>query len=234
MTSGARRFRVVKRSPALDRAACSATRKRVIFDPSTEDFLRRQAKAQMRKSRRAMRNSVPESARAARSARIVERVTSAPVFAAARRVALFWPMLDRNEIDVRPIDRAARDQGKLVAYPILREDVGIVLLVADPSELEERGHGFAEPPEDAAPIEIDDSLLVIVPALAVDPEGQRVGYGKGYYDRLLTQIAPPAFALAVAYDFDVVAEVPVTAGDYPVDMVVTDLRSYRILRTKSR
>ena len=196
--------------------------------------MRRQAKAQLRKSRRAMRNSIPESARAARSARIVERVTGDPVFAAARRVALFWPMLDRGEIDVRPIDRAARDQGKVVAYPILKEGVGIVLLTADPSELEERGHGFSEPPEHAAPIEVDEGLLVIVPALAVDPNGQRIGYGKGYYDGLLARIAPPAFALAVAYDFDVLAEVPVTEGDYPVDMVVTDLRSYGIERARAR
>jgi 5-formyltetrahydrofolate cyclo-ligase len=197
-------------------------------------FLRRQAKAQLRKSRRAMRSSIPESARAARSARIVERVTSDPVFGASRRVALFWPMLDRNEVDVRPIDRAARDQGKVVAYPLLKDDEGeIALLVADPSELDERGHGIAEPPASAAPVDVDDALLVVVPALAVDPNGQRIGYGKGYYDRLLARIAPPAFAMAVVYDFEVVAEVPVTEGDYPVDMVVTDVRSFRVERRKT-
>jgi 5-formyltetrahydrofolate cyclo-ligase len=141
-------------------------------------------------------------------------------------------MLDRNEVDVRPIDRAARDQGKVVAYPSLKEDGDMVLLVADPSELEERGYGFAEPPEDAPLVEIDERLLVIVPALAVDPNGQRIGYGKGFYDRLLARIAPPAFALAVVYDFDIVAEVPVTEGDYPVDMVVTDARSYRLERAR--
>jgi 5-formyltetrahydrofolate cyclo-ligase len=210
---------------------CSATRKLVIFDPAMEDFLRRQAKAQLRKSRRAMRNSIPESARAARSEKIVERVARDPVFAAASRVALFWPMLDRNEIDVRPLDRAARDAGKVVAYPLLGDDVDLALLVVtDPSELEERGRGFAEPPAAAPPVTIDEGLLVIVPALAVDPSGQRIGYGKGFYDRLLARIAPPAFALAVAYDFDVMAEVPVTEGDYPVDMVVTDVQSFRIER----
>jgi 5-formyltetrahydrofolate cyclo-ligase len=203
----------------------------VVFDPPTESFLRRQAKAELRKRRRAMRNSIPESARAERAARIVERVTGDPVFEAAGRVALFWPMLDRKEVDVRPIDRAARDQGKVVAYPFLKDNADILLLVADPSELDERGHGFAEPPEGAPPVDIGDELLVIVPALAVDPSGQRIGYGRGYYDRLLTRIAPPAFALAVAYDFEVVAEVPVTEGDYPVDMVVTDVRTFRIERS---
>ena len=195
-----------------------------------EVFLRRQAKAELRKRRRAMRNSVPESARGARSARIVAQVTSDPAFEAARAVALFWPMLDRNEVDVRPLDGAARDRGKVVAYPSLKDDPEMALLVAAPSELEERGHGFAEPPETAPTVEISDALLVIVPALAVDPSGQRIGYGRGYYDRLLARIAPPAFALAVAYDFDVIAEVPVTEGDYPVDMVVTDVRTFRIER----
>jgi 5-formyltetrahydrofolate cyclo-ligase len=204
----------------------------VIFDPSTESFLRRQAKAELRKSRRAMRKSIPESACAARSARIVERVTGQSVFEAASHVALFCPMLHRHEVDVRPIDAAARDQGKVVAYPFLKDDADIVLLVADPSELDERGHGFAEPPAGAPPVEIGAGLLVIVPALAVDPNGQRIGYGKGFYDRLLARIAPPAFALAVAYDFEVVAEVPVTEGDYPVDMVVTDVQTFRIERAR--
>jgi 5-formyltetrahydrofolate cyclo-ligase len=205
----------------------------VVFDPPLENVLRRQAKAALRKSRRAMRNSIPESARAARAARIVATVLGDPLFVAARRVALFWPMLDRNEVDVRPLDRAARDQGKLVAYPSLKDEAAMDLLVADPSELDERGHGFAEPPESASPVEIDEGLLVIVPALAVDPSGHRVGYGRGYYDRLLARIAPPAMALAVAYDFDVVAEVPVTEGDYPVDVVVTDARTFRMTRAPS-
>ena len=177
-----------------------------------------------------MRNSIPESARAARSARIVERVTGDPFFEAASRVAMFWPMLERSEVDIRALDRAARDQGKLVAYPFLKDDVEMVLLVADPSNLAERGHGFAEPPEEALPVEIGPGLLVIVPALAVDPGGHRVGYGKGFYDRLLARIAPPALALAVAYDFEVVPEVPVTEGDYPVDRVVTDARTFCIER----
>lgn len=203
-----------------------------------------------------MRNSIPERARAARAAKIVATVAATPMFAAARQVALFWPMLDRAEIDVRPLDQLAREQGKVVAYPFLpeieppsTEDPApgtlappsdapqarpaledMTLLVAHPSDLGERGHGFAEPPPDAPPVANGSDLLIIVPALAVAPSGHRIGYGRGYYDRLLTRMAPPAFALAVAYDFDVLAEVPVTEGDYPVDMVVTDARSFRIAR----
>ncbi len=188
-----------------------------------------QAKAALRKQMRALRAAIPEKARALRSAKIVERVLSGPGFEQARAIGLFWPMLDRNEVDVRPIDAAARQGHKLVAYPFLRGEGEMALLVCDPASLEERGNGFAEPPETA--VEVDsEGLLVIVPALAVDETGQRIGYGKGFYDRLLARIAPPASTVAVAYDFQIVAEVPATPHDRRVDVVVTDARTVSIER----
>ena len=96
--------------------------------------------------------------------------------------------------------------------------------MCDSAALEERGYGFAEPPENAAEI-ANEGLSVIVPALAVDETGQRIGYGKGFYDRLLARIAPPANSLAVAYDFQIVAEVPATEHDRRVDVVMTDART---------
>jgi 5-formyltetrahydrofolate cyclo-ligase len=198
----------------------------LVFDPNVDFLLRRQAKAVIRKRARALRNSIPRSALAARSEKIVERVVASAPFERAKAVALFWPMLERGEVDVRGIDRAAREQGKPVAYPLLVGDTEMRLAYAEPSSLEERGHLFCEPPDDAPGVTTPDGLVVIVPALAVDPTGQRIGYGKGFYDRLLAHIRPPAFAIAVAYDFEVVPEVPATEGDVRVDMVLTDLRSW--------
>jgi len=202
----------------------------VVFEPDIESFLRRQAKAALRKRLRALRNSIPEKARAARSGRIVERVLASEPFARAKVVGLFWPMLEQNEVDVRPIETSARESGKLVAYPCLHDDARSTLRLAESSSLEERGHGFTEPPEGASEAEASGDLLVIVPALAVDPTGHRIGYGKGFYDRLLRRICPPAFALAVAYDFEVVSEVPKAEHDHAVDFVITDLRSWEIPR----
>jgi 5-formyltetrahydrofolate cyclo-ligase len=199
----------------------------VVFDPEAEAFFRLQAKAELRKQMRALRAAIPEKARAARSAKIVERVLASPAFERARCIGLFWPMLDRNEVDVRPIEVAAREKGKLVAFPFLRGEGQMALLVCDSAKLEERGNGFAEPPENAAEI-ANEGLLVIAPALAVDETGQRIGYGKGFYDRLLARIAPPASTLAVAYDFQIVAEVPATLHDRRVDVVVTDARTVMV------
>jgi 5-formyltetrahydrofolate cyclo-ligase len=201
----------------------------LVFDPDVDSMLRLQAKAVIRKRARALRNSIPEAARAARAEKIVERVVASAAFERARSVGLFSPMLERGEVDVRGIDRAARERGKRVAYPLLESDSDMRLAYADASSLEERGHGFAEPPEDAPTAEADE-LVVIVPALAVDPTGQRIGYGKGFYDRLLARISPPAFSIAVAYDFEVVPEVPATEHDRRVDMVVTDLRIWEFAR----
>jgi 5-formyltetrahydrofolate cyclo-ligase len=202
----------------------------VVFDPDVEFLFRRQAKAALRKRARAVRKSIPEAARAARSERIVESLVASEPFARASAVASFWPMLERGEVDVRGVDAAARRLGKIVGYPFLKSDEDMVLLAAEASSLEERGHGFAEPPEGAPEIAVSEGVVVIVPALAVDLSGQRIGYGKGFYDRLLAKIQPPAFAVAVVYDFEVIPEVPATEYDRPVDMVVTDRRSWRVGR----
>ena len=213
---------------SIELARCVGHGSQVVFDPNVEFLLRRQAKAALRKRARALRNSIPDRARAERSEKIVERVVTSVPFERARGVASFWPMLERGEVDVRGIDAAARKKGLSVAYPFLRNDAEMALLCCDASSLVERGHGFAEPPENAPELTVSEGVVVIVPALAVDPTGQRIGYGMGFYDRLLALICPPAFAIAVAYDFEVVPEVPATEHDRRVDMVVTDLRTWQI------
>jgi 5-formyltetrahydrofolate cyclo-ligase len=96
----------------------------------------------------------------------------------------------------------------------------------DASEaLEERGFGFREPPLEAAACARGDLDVIVVPAIALAPNGHRIGYGAGYYDRTLPAYTPPALAVGVAYDYQLLAEVPATTGDVPVDVIVTDART---------
>ena len=88
---------------------------------------------------------------------------------------------------------------------------------------------FQQPPLDAPLIAGDEVDLVIVPALAADDRGYRIGYGKGYYDRLLPRL-PRAFRAAVIFDFELIAEVPEHPYDTPVDIVITDQRAERARR----
>ncbi|MET0389152.1 MAG: 5-formyltetrahydrofolate cyclo-ligase, partial [Polyangiales bacterium] len=75
-----------------------------------------------------------------------------------------------------------------------------------------------------APSEVD---LVIVPGLAFDGAGQRIGYGRAFYDRLLPQLTQ-AFRVGLAYDFQLLAELPVEAHDVPMHCVISDARTLRV------
>jgi 5-formyltetrahydrofolate cyclo-ligase len=80
--------------------------------------------------------------------------------------------------------------------------------------------GIREPPDDAPVVEPE---IVLVPLLAFDAKGRRLGYGAGYYDRTLAHLRSrrPIIAIGLAFDEQEVAEVPVGANDEPLDWVLT-------------
>jgi 5-formyltetrahydrofolate cyclo-ligase len=194
-------------------------------DEATEG-LRYRAKAQIRARMRALRAAVPAPARAARSRAIVDRLAGLSLFRAGARVALFWPILERGEVDLTLLDSLLRSRGLDLYYPFMKpppEGDGFAP-VRDPGDLEDRGHGFREPLPSAPPAGPGELDVIVAPALAVAPDGHRLGYGAGFYDRLLPRFRPPATILVVAFDFQLLGELPHTAGDVPADGVVTDAR----------
>ncbi|MFO0736945.1 MAG: 5-formyltetrahydrofolate cyclo-ligase [Labilithrix sp.] len=189
-----------------------------------EEYIRVKVKAELRKRMRGVRKTAPLEACAERSWKIVAALEALPEVAAARSVALFWPIEARHEVDLRALDASLRARGAKVAYPAIdaETDEMTFRFVPDVTQMEELGYGFMEPPPDAPhATELD---VVIVPAIAVDPTGHRIGYGAGYYDRTLPRYAPPAVTIAVIYDWQLVAEVPFTPTDVRVAKVVTDTR----------
>lgn len=190
-----------------------------------EEVIRAKVKAELRKRLRAVRKTTPADACLVRSTAIVSRLLQHPAIVRARAVALFWPMVERHEVDLRALDAALRARDVRLFYPAIEPDTGVMTFryVGDVAALEEQGYGFAEPPADAEAAEALDA--VIVPAIAVDPTGHRIGYGAGYYDRTLPRYCPPAVAIAVAYDWQLVVEVPASEFDVRVDAVVTDTRT---------
>jgi 5-formyltetrahydrofolate cyclo-ligase len=147
----------------------------------------------------------------------------------ARRVALFWPITRLKEVDLRAADSALRERGVTVAYPAIEADSRVMRfhVVDDVSELTDSELGFMAPPSTAP---IAESLdVVVVPGLAFDSRGYRIGYGGGFYDQALPRCRPPAVAVGVAFDFQLAADIPFDDEyDIPVDVVVTDRR---VLRT---
>jgi len=196
------------------------------FDPEAVKILAYRAKVELRKRARALRNTIPVSAIAERSAKIQARLEGLPLFQQAKRVALFWPIEGRNEVDLRPLAKILQTRGVSVAFPAIDSETRVMTFrfPPNPEAMEERGLGFAEPAgEDPEATELD---VIVVPALGLDAAGNRIGYGAGYYDRTLPRFCPPALAIGVAFDFQLLVEVPTTAGDVPVNVVVTDERMF--------
>lgn len=199
------------------------------FDKGVEDVLRVRAKAELRKSVQRIRSTTPASARLARSEAIRARLLELDVYRGVHALALFRPIERKGEVDTAGIDADARVRGIRVSYPSLGEDGAMTFHVVEsidaPDAFEDRGHGFPEPRADAELVPPSSIDLVIVPALAFDPEGNRLGYGAGHYDRFLAA-CPHAATVGVGFDFQILVEIPIMPGDVPVQRVVTDRRAF--------
>ncbi|MCA9607423.1 MAG: 5-formyltetrahydrofolate cyclo-ligase [Myxococcales bacterium] len=195
-----------------------------------EDAVRAQLKGEIRTRRLATRKALPREGREARSAAIGERVLGLPEWAAAETVLAFVSM--PREVQTRALVEAAWREGKTVATTRMNATRDDLELAAwrEGDVLEESGMMFEQPTADA-PVVPDDAVdLVLVPALAVDERGHRIGYGKGFYDRLLPRVAR-APRVALIFDFERIVEVPNRPDDVPVDVIVTD---QRVIRTGAR
>jgi 5-formyltetrahydrofolate cyclo-ligase len=195
-----------------------------VLDPEQLQEFGKRAKVQIRSRMRGLRDAYPASALAERSQKIVERIQSLDVFREAGAIGLFWPM--RGEVDLRSLDELARGLGKKLYYPVMdREDAescsGLALTERSDA-LVPRGSGFFEPPPEAARAGRGEVDLIVVPALAVSSNGHRLGYGRGFYDSLLPDFRPPGRALVVAFEFQLLVELPTEAHDVPCDVIVTD------------
>jgi 5-formyltetrahydrofolate cyclo-ligase len=178
----------------------------------------------LRRQMRTLRDTLPASACEARSAKIAKRLAELEELERARTVLGFASI--HNEVQTRSSMEAAWATGKRVALPRVVDDELELHLVSPDTVLIEGSFSVPEPPDDAAAVAPDEVDFAWIPALAVDPRGYRIGYGGGYYDRLLPKLER-AVTCALAYGFQLVAEVPEQPFDVRVDLVVTDERVIR-------
>jgi 5-formyltetrahydrofolate cyclo-ligase len=157
------------------------------------------------------------------SLRIQQRVVMLPAFEQAEIVALYSPIL--NEVFTEEIFHEALRQGKTVAYPrVVGERLDFVS-VAAPSELSPGAFGVLEPTGSMLlPPNVLD--LVLVPGVAFDVGGNRLGYGKGFYDRILGGTGRPALSIGLCFEMQVVKRLPVEDHDACLDILITEERNY--------
>ena len=187
------------------------------------------SKSLLRREILARRDALDPGERALRSSAVLKRVQGLASLRQAHVVLAYASF--GSELDTRPFLFAILAGQRTLALPrIDRAARRLALHQAQDLERDLRAGTWGIPEPDparcrtVAPVEID---FVLVPGLAFDPSGGRVGYGAGYYDRLLGEWPEPLPPLvAAAFDLQVVPAVPVTAGDHRVDLVVTESRIY--------
>ena len=177
-------------------------------------------KAEIRKRMRELKRAVTPEEKLRRSETVMRSVEQLPEFQRARVVLLYWSMADEVQTHAF-VERWYRDKTLLLPCVdgddlVLRQYTGPECMVAGEQ------FGIGEPdaslPAFTALERID---LIIVPGVAFDSEGNRMGRGRGFYDRLLKS-TPNAVKVGVAYDFQMLDTIPVEPHDVKMNRVITE------------
>lgn len=178
------------------------------------------AKADLRKRQLAWRRDLPAATLTTRVDAAIAHLLAHPAWARARTVALYAALPGEPVLDA--LARDAWSRGARVALPVVPgRDVPLAWRSHHPDvPLVPGRFRVPVPPRDAAPIPAGQVDLVLVPALAVDPDGYRLGYGGGYYDRSLPGM-PDALRVWVGLPEQRLPSVPHDDLDQPVHVIVT-------------
>ncbi len=181
----------------------------------------------MRKKIALTNGHFPQGDRRRADESIAKRLLGMPGVTGARVVCSYVSLPD--EVDTKKIITVLLTQKKTVVVPkIVREGAMGLYSIGSLDDLTPGVFDILEPKETCTEILPADVDLFIVPGIAFDRNGNRLGRGGGYYDRLLKNITVPIVALT--YDFQVIAQVPHTSYDVPVTTIVTELKTIEISR----
>ena len=174
-------------------------------------------KQELRKQVAALKRAHSPEALAERSAEALRRLESTALFQAAACVALYHALPG----EVQTADFLTRWYGrKQLHLPIVQGDDLILRPYAGPESLHKGAYDIWEPAAGDATATIPKPDLIIVPGIAFDRQLNRLGRGRGYYDRLLSDLTLPCIGLAFAFQlFD---HIPVDAHDRRMTAIVTD------------
>ena len=169
-------------------------------------------RAEIRAKKRAMTPAQIEAA----SGRLAELLFAHPAYQAAK--SLYGYLSYNQEVRTLPILEQALRDGKQVAVPKVYGEEMRFIRMQDLTRVSKGYSGIPEPVDDG-PLANDKHALVLMPGLAFDKEGHRIGYGGGFYDRFLAA-EPEHPTAALCYDFQMLPHLDTDPFDIPVDLVL--------------
>ncbi len=196
---------------------------------------RQQWKGDIRSRMRDALAAMDDGARHDASAAACSHLTSLDAFRHASVVMLYMPLA--NEIDLTSAAIRCFRTGKAVCVPRVnwkRQDMDPVEVSSFDDEVMDIDEHGLRMPRSGSPLLPTLIDLVVVPGLAFDPHGNRLGRGGGYYDRFLGRLRRSATTVGLAFDVQIIEVVPADERDMSVDIVVTDRRVTHAAGARSR
>ena len=173
-------------------------------------------KLQLRRAIRERKRAMTEEEIVSRSEKLCELFLASDAYKNANTIYGYLPY--NQEVRTVPMLEQALKDGKKVAVPKCYGDQMEFIYLDDLTKVEK---GYANIPEPIAdePIARDATALVLMPGLAFDPQGHRIGYGGGFYDKYLSA-EPGHPTLALCYEFQMLPHLETEEHDIPVDTVI--------------
>ena len=188
-----------------------------------EDVLEKKKK--LRKKVRGLRENISAVERLIFSSRITAELSRQFFFQDSSLIMAYASMLE--EVQLYDLLRFSLDTGKRICIPYIDEDGSMEAVeLHGMEELVEGRHGILTV-QDAEKHLVDAASIgcIIVPGVAFSTKGTRLGMGKGYYDRFLTQRSPYAYRVALAFDCQIEEDIPAEPHDVAVDYIITEKRT---------
>lgn len=170
----------------------------------------------------ARRCELPPDCWRAASTAAQQRLLALEPFRQATVVALYAPI--QQEIDTTLLFDAAKAAGKQVLYPQVRDGQLQFRLVTDLHQLVSGAYRIPEPGLAHSLMPFEQVDLIVVPGVAFDLQGHRIGFGKGYYDRCLSQRGRHATLVGICHDFQLIERIPAEGHDISMQYIVTEHR----------
>lgn len=142
----------------------------------------------------------------------------------------YWPI--GTELDARPLLTVLHERGHVCSLPVVHRGQPLEFHRWQPSDRLVAGRFDILTPDHHTPVVVPDALLM--PMLAFDARGMRIGYGGGYYDRTIPAIRAhkPVLTVGIAYSTQEVTRVPTDGFDQRLDWIVTELEARRFERRR--
>lgn len=177
------------------------------------------SKEDLRNIMKAKRKALSADERTVLSKEIFYKLSALKEYYDAKTVCVYMDSFFEVKTDLIISD--CRKKGKRLLFPVTDEKTHTLSLCTDTGEFTKGAYGILEPyPKQTVPFDVPD--IIIVPGLSFDEKKNRLGFGGGYYDRLLTECC--ALKIGICYDFQVLEEIESKEHDIKMDIIITDKR----------